>query len=310
MNINERFDVSPGKVEALLERLRRLKIDPALIEEGFSRGGGKGGQKINKTSNRVQLHYPPLGISVSCQRERKRSVNRFLALRELVDRVEMLVSPDTSERLKETERLRKRKSRRAERAGKKYGGAQASPATDLPIGEGFSISEIEPSDKPALLEHLQEKEIYDQTLAIPYPYTQADADAWLAKVAEETRKQGRCVNWVIREPGGGLIGGIGFHNLEVGKSREAEIGYWLAKPFWSRGIMTRAVRRAVELGFAELGLERVTAHVFPSNRGSMRVLEKAGFRFEGLREAHYRKDGKLLDGKRFVLDKPAGPPER
>lgn len=120
MNLNERFDVTPGKVEALLERIQRLKIDPAVIEEGFTRGSGKGGQKINKTSNCVQLHYPPLDISVRCQRERKRTINRFLALRELVDRIEINVSPETSARLKEIGKLRKRKARRQERAQEKY----------------------------------------------------------------------------------------------------------------------------------------------------------------------------------------------
>ena len=120
MNLTERFDVSPGKVEALLERIRLLKIDAALIEEGFTRGSGKGGQKINKTSNCVQLYYPPLDLRARCQRERKRTINRFLALRELVDRIEMKVSPGTSERLKEIEKLRKRKSRRQERSAEKY----------------------------------------------------------------------------------------------------------------------------------------------------------------------------------------------
>jgi protein subunit release factor B len=120
LNLNERFDVSPGKVEALLERIKRLAINPSIIEEGFTRGSGKGGQKINKTSNRVQLYYPPLDIRVSCQRERKRTVNRFLALRELVDRIEMQISPETSVRLKEIEKLRKQKARRAERSAVKY----------------------------------------------------------------------------------------------------------------------------------------------------------------------------------------------
>lgn len=107
-------------MEALFTRIRRLGIDVRLIEEGFSRGGGKGGQKINKTSNRVQLYYSPLDVGVSCQRERKRSLNRFLALRELVDRIEMKVSPGTSERLKEFERRRKSKARKASRAQAKY----------------------------------------------------------------------------------------------------------------------------------------------------------------------------------------------
>ncbi|MCX5796666.1 MAG: peptide chain release factor-like protein [Elusimicrobia bacterium] len=121
MNLNESFDVSPAKLADLKSRITRLAIDIRLIQESFVRGGGKGGQKINKTANCVQLYYPPLGIRVRCQRERRRSVNRFLALRELVDRIEMKVSPETSERLQEMERIRRRKSRRKERTTGKYG---------------------------------------------------------------------------------------------------------------------------------------------------------------------------------------------
>ena len=121
MNLNERFDVSPAKVEALRERIARLGINPSLIEESFVKGGGKGGQKINKTANAVRLAYPPLELSVRVQRDRRRTVNRFLALRELVDQAEIKVSPGTSERLREMERERRRKSRRAQRAGEKYG---------------------------------------------------------------------------------------------------------------------------------------------------------------------------------------------
>jgi protein subunit release factor B len=128
MRLNEDFGVSPGKLEELKSRIVRLGVDLPKVEETFSRGGGKGGQKINKTSNRVQLFYPPLDLRVECQRERKRSLNRFLALRELVDRIEMKVSPGTSERLKEFERLRRRKSRAAERSAEKRRAAPAPEA--------------------------------------------------------------------------------------------------------------------------------------------------------------------------------------
>ena len=111
MRLNEDFVVAPAKLEDLKARIIRLKIDLAAIEESFSRGGGKGGQKVNKTSNRVQLSYPPLDIRVACQRERKRSLNRFLALRELVDQIEMKLSPETSERLADIRRVQKRKAR-------------------------------------------------------------------------------------------------------------------------------------------------------------------------------------------------------
>ncbi len=120
MRLNENFGVASGKLDELKARIARLKIDLRLIEESFSRGGGKGGQKVNKTSNRVQMSYPPLDIRVACQRERKRSLNRFLALRELVDRIEMKISPETSERLQEMERLRRRKARAHARSIEKY----------------------------------------------------------------------------------------------------------------------------------------------------------------------------------------------
>lgn len=115
MNFNELTDLSPGKIEALRARLARLGVDLGAVEEQFTKGGGPGGQKINKTANRVVLRYRPLSLVVQCQRERRRSLNRFLALRELADRVEMAVSPRSSARLKEWERLRRQKDRRARR---------------------------------------------------------------------------------------------------------------------------------------------------------------------------------------------------
>ena len=124
MNLNERFDVSPSKVDELKGRLARLKVDPVLIEETFTRGSGKGGQKINTTSNCVQLRYPPLELAVRCQTDRRRTVNRFLALRELTDRIELKVSPQTSSRLREFKKLRRAKDRKLRRGRAKY----SSPA--------------------------------------------------------------------------------------------------------------------------------------------------------------------------------------
>jgi protein subunit release factor B len=120
MNLTEGFDVSPGKIASLLARIAALGIDAAAIEEQFVRGGGPGGTKINKTSNCVVLRYVPLDLVVRCQRDRRRSVNRFLALRELVDQAEMKVSPGTSQRLREIERQRRNKARAGRRARAKH----------------------------------------------------------------------------------------------------------------------------------------------------------------------------------------------
>jgi protein subunit release factor B len=128
MNLAERFPVSPAKIEALLARIRALGIDPRLIEERFVRGGGPGGQKINKTASCVQLSYAPLGLGVRCQRERSRSLNRFLALRELVDEIELRVSPETSARLRDVERRRKSKARAGRRARARHAGGPTEPS--------------------------------------------------------------------------------------------------------------------------------------------------------------------------------------
>lgn len=170
----------------------------------------------------------------------------------------------------------------------------------LQIDSTYYISDITPADKPAFLEHLKEKQIYDQTLNIPYPYTESNADWWLNHVREETLKLGRSVNWAIRNSEGMLIGGIGFSGLELGKSHMAEIGYWLAKPYWSQGIMTHAVNKVCEFAFREFQLVRITARVYDFNLGSARVLEKAGFQQEGFLRKHFKKDGKLFNGKLYA----------
>lgn len=131
MNLTEGFDISPEKVAALLARIAALRIDPAAIDEQFVRGGGPGGQKINKTSNCVVLHYPPLGLVVRCQRDRRRNVNRFLALRELVDQVEIKLSPQTSKRLQDIDRKRRNKSRAGRRARAKHRDATPPEAPPL-----------------------------------------------------------------------------------------------------------------------------------------------------------------------------------
>ena len=80
--------VTPVKLAALRERIERLGIDLKQVEESFIRCSGPGGQKVNKTSSGVRLAYPPLGLQVNWIRERSRALNRFLALRELVDEIE------------------------------------------------------------------------------------------------------------------------------------------------------------------------------------------------------------------------------
>ena len=163
------------------------------------------------------------------------------------------------------------------------------------------LSEFQPSDQGACVEHLKEKEIYDHTLRIPYPYTEAHFQEWLQIVARTTQQQGRPVHWAIRNTEDHLIGGCGFDGFQLGKSHRAEMGYWLAKPYWNQGIMTAVVRRTCQYAFEEFGLVKVTAHVFAFNPASARVLEKCGFEQEGYVKKHHLKDGQLIDARLYGL---------
>ena len=117
MNFPSDAPVTPAKLDALRAQLARLTVDLARVDEQAIKSGGPGGQKVNKTSSGVLLRYELNGetLVVKWARERSRSLNRFLALRELADEIEMRVSPSTSTRLKEFEKIRKQKDRRRRR---------------------------------------------------------------------------------------------------------------------------------------------------------------------------------------------------
>jgi RimJ/RimL family protein N-acetyltransferase len=169
------------------------------------------------------------------------------------------------------------------------------------VNDQLHLSEFRASDKPALLEHLNDRDIHARTLRIPFPYTEASADEWLALAAKVTQQQGRPIHFAIRGADEALIGGCGFDGLDVGKSHRGEVGYWLARPYWGRGIMTGVVRRICRHAFDEFGLAKITAHVFPFNPASARVLEKCGFQEEGFLRKHFLKEGQLIDARLFGL---------
>jgi RimJ/RimL family protein N-acetyltransferase len=171
----------------------------------------------------------------------------------------------------------------------------------LAVNDQVHLSEVLASDKPALVEHLNDQAIYDRTLRIPFPYTDASADEWLALVAKITEQQGRPVHFAIRSTADALIGACGFDGLQVGQSHRAEVGYWLARPFWGRGIMTAVVRRVCRHAFEEFGLVKITAQVASHNPASARVLEKCGFEQEGFLRKHFLKDGRFMDVRLFGL---------
>jgi len=114
-----RFRVSKAKEAVLVEKMKHLGLRKADIEEKFVRSSGKGGQKVNKVSSCVYLKHRPTGIEVKCQRERSQALNRFLALRLLVHKIEAETLGRQSEERKRIEKIRRQKRRRSKRSKEK-----------------------------------------------------------------------------------------------------------------------------------------------------------------------------------------------
>jgi len=110
------FPVTPEKQDQLSQRMAALGVRESDIEESFVRSGGHGGQNVNKTATCVMLVHRPTGLQVKCQATRQQGLNRFLARRLLLDKIEEKQKGYVASERARIEKIRRQKRRRSRRA--------------------------------------------------------------------------------------------------------------------------------------------------------------------------------------------------
>lgn len=146
-------------------------------------------------------------------------------------------------------------------------------------------------DRNSLVRHANNKNVWINLRdRFPHPYTLADARYWLDSVVGTKPETNFAI--VVDDE---AVGGVGYTIQPDVGHRSAEIGYWLGEEFWGRGIASEALVVVTEHAFSTYDLCRLYAHVFEWNPASARVLEKAGYAFEGRLRKSVTKNGQTID---------------
>lgn len=157
------------------------------------------------------------------------------------------------------------------------------------------VRDWEAGDLHSLVRHANDRDVWIHLRdRFPHPYLLEHGRSFL----EHVSKQMPTRVWAI-EVDGAAVGGIGLEFFGDVERTSAEIGYWLGRAFWGRGVMTEAVSAVTSNAFRRFDLTRIFALPFADNPGSIRVLEKAGYTLEGRMPQSAIKDGRIRDQLMF-----------
>lgn len=163
----------------------------------------------------------------------------------------------------------------------------------------IQIRKWELADAKDLATALSNRKILDNLRdGLPYPYTEQDGKDFI--VAMLAADENSTFAFAITLDGK-VIGSIGAFRQENIHKHTAELGYYIAEEHWGKGIMTEAVKQLCDYVFSHTDMIRIYAEPFAYNIGSQRVLEKAGFQYEGTLRNNAVKNGKILDMKMYSI---------
>ncbi len=163
----------------------------------------------------------------------------------------------------------------------------------------FILRPFQVSDVDSLVHHANNFKIAKfLTDAFPHPYTVDHAKAFIAMATQDDP-----VHIFAIDVNGEAVGAIGLHPQKDIMCKNAELGYWLAEPYWGKGIITEAIKQIVPIGFSIFDITRIYARPYGTNAASQRVLEKAGFKLEARIEKNIFKNGEFLDELIYAVRK-------
>lgn len=159
--------------------------------------------------------------------------------------------------------------------------------------ERLTLNQFQKEDIPSLTLYANNPKVAEMTSNIPHPYTQQHGEMWI----ENTQKgfeNGALYAFAVRLQGTQeFIGGMGL-SIDI-QNNHAELGYWLAEPFWGKGYATEAAKEILRFGLKKLHLHRIYATHLAHNTASGTILQKIGMLQEGILKEHAKKGKKYYD---------------
>ena len=147
-------------------------------------------------------------------------------------------------------------------------------------GKKIKIRKHKLSDANDIYKNIKDKEITKWTCSIPYPYPRNEAVRFIRRAHHGIKNRKSYDFAITLLDTGKIVGGISFRKIDW-ENKNAEIGYWIGKKYWGRGLATEAVKLALKFSFENLKLHRIWAYVFEENIFSIKILKKCKFKLEG-----------------------------
>lgn len=162
------------------------------------------------------------------------------------------------------------------------------------LTDRLDLRSVQPSDAPAIQQAAGAREIADTMISIPYPYPEGEAERYIARQLAE-RQEGLAVTYIIEEKMASRFCGLVEIRAIEREHSQAEMSFWTVVEVQGQGYMSEAVRAVLRYGFEDLDINRFYAYHMVRNPASGRVLEKNGFRQEGMLRQRVRKWGVFED---------------